>query len=1248
MGLKRAVRSQAGFTIIEVLIASAILAVMVSSLVVLRTFMAKQTLKTQQYVMASGKAMQLMEELRSLVAANEKTGLLALDGYNQADPADASAPISLKYSYYLTTSPDASVTAAGPSHPLSGNKMINGKWLYARNIQVDQPPNTSDDNIRRVRIRIYNAESVSITGAPKPLVEVASIMRTGISARVPSQVYDIYVLALENIPGWWSSLTTMKPIFDNVAQDIMDRNPGFAPRLHYITRLAFGRDPEYAPYFNVTTSTAAATMPWVYFYPDLTLATDGTTTTYNQNYEYFTASWVGGQHYEDNALTKAVTWGTGTGPGGSYPGKLPDGSTLNFAVDPSKYSLADQWNTAVRWPDEKRQYDAWCDYNNARVPPVPTPEPSLRMLMEDMCNTLTAYKYQNAMILNLHGELMVEPPLRNYSDGAACPDGIENPSGPFPSSAAATAQVTYASAVSLMYARVVTHPEQLQYPATLLAPVNSATTPTLPVTLRVYPFVTEYAGQAASNSYRVPVISIYLPNDKLTDVSPIVVTKIQGYSGDAGTPNNYASFTATLGTHYQLSSPHGNDTLIELYNTNFRHLATSSSNLYRGLGSAARRYGLEYIPCPVGTNFATTWDLDAATKVSGGVTFQNIPRNTSRWIITMNLSTKATDASGNAINPHTIETRFGSPSASFSVGGLGWSPTTVTVGPGLNTYAEGVTHDLQNISRTYVWVGQIAPFTERYQYLGDPRDCPYQDVINDDRYNWFFCDPTVNTSSGGSTFYTAFPNAQAYGAGYNDTQGHNSNVDLPKYFLANRTGLLNTQSIWTVLNGWSYYYLGIGGEFGGDQQPFPDAVTFHDDRPWRASNTPTTNGINADEIAHWTNSDVQKHSIAVQSSTASGSLVANPTHPWIGLLFRDSDYSTYWKKGGSALAGGGNLPTGIGNYYRASWDDANAGVYTSRYVGGIMGPPGCGTFFNGVNSSNQGPFNHTSGSTNCNMTALGANLGNLFNLPLPAQVLVTRPFKIAGSGTPPGYNEPEYAATPIASQTPGYRTVLMVPTPKATPRIYYDWDPDTTYDSSSVIQMKLDKQFCYVVVNGLAPSGDVGRSLLGKMILISMMRTFFDAGLYGTPTGTVTPGSYGAHITQLPMVQIGSPQNASIAKAPSNAVTVSWSLGWTKWAGQAYTEEYPVPTATPYSESVSMTYALMFSSDDKTWAYVQDNTPAITGVAPSASHAISLTTYTVDVTNWANKTTQYLRVEAYRKNFNLHYSYHEVQFFLDK
>src|SRR5205823_5724986 len=145
-----------------------------------------------------------------------------------------------------------------------------------------------------------------------------------------------------------------------------------------------------------------------------------------------------------------------------------------------------------------------------------------------------------------------------------------------------------------------------------------------------------------------------------------------------------------------------------------------------------RLYGLEYIPCPVTRAWSDGKLIGYDTNLE--------PKNTARWI--MELGSKP----GNRLRKgmYTIETRIG---ADLTLGSAGNKP--------------------MNLSRTYVWVGINPPVTEEYQFLGDPRHMPYEDLKNphtDDmaapfyeatdcfngRYNRYFT--TLNLNLGGPNF----------------------------------------------------------------------------------------------------------------------------------------------------------------------------------------------------------------------------------------------------------------------------------------------------------------------------------------------------------------------------------------------------------------------------------------------------------------------------------------------------------------
>jgi len=200
--------------------------------------MSVQSININSRAFATQKAIQMMEELRSIV---ETQNINVLDNYNDGS----------KYQYLLTTQ----LGITDPGNRMSGNVKIAGQWKYARQIAIIPMPN--DSFSRQVFVRVYrNTSADPNTPAPaETLAETSAILKTIVSNYVPSQCLDVYIIALENVPGWWSSLATMRPMFSDVIQDMQMRNPGLIINSHWITRSAYGRDQRYTPYINSTLHT---------------------------------------------------------------------------------------------------------------------------------------------------------------------------------------------------------------------------------------------------------------------------------------------------------------------------------------------------------------------------------------------------------------------------------------------------------------------------------------------------------------------------------------------------------------------------------------------------------------------------------------------------------------------------------------------------------------------------------------------------------------------------------------------------------------------------------------------------------------------------------------------------------------------------------------------------------------------------------------------------------------------------------
>jgi len=958
-----------GITMIEMLIAAAILSIMVASLTTVQRLVTRQTVKVRDQVYASQKALQMMDELRTLVQIGETQGINVLDDYDQGntlfDPSGAQS-VSIKtnsFSPVLTTM--KSVTFAGSDVSLNRETGNPNEWRYLRNVYIRTPEGEVDKNVRLVTVRVFYSQDVDGRHSPRPLAEVTGVLRSLGEKLVPSQAYDIYVLGIYGVPGWWVNVGKLQTTFREVVGDISSRNMGFAPRVHYITKMAYGRDPEYAPFINgplndedsdrgfLTNNTA---MPYIYFYPG------HMTVDNNEDFLFYWSNLFKSDGAQVRIANNSAT-------------QLVNDVTGNPAY-PERYSLADQFNHAARYPDEMRLYHEAMTIARAQFPNDPSkwPEPSLRMLLEWMNST--PEKFKNALLINLGGEMLPIPTIRNTSDAAKWPDGViawfEKPNGAGSSvtytltsgvtfistpSTTSDASYYYGGPVALRDYRVVTHSEQLQYPASLTSSFNPSATPVLPVTLRVYPYMIPAEHYPPGTT--LPVVSVYLPFDRVT-ASAVTITKIYGRALDNSYPAGYTagvtygSFRAQLDRDYAVTQVNGG-TLIRLFNTPMRHVAfqprVGSTYYNRGLPQSARADSeLEYMPCPLQTAspytvFSAAARTTLTTTSSAGA--YNKPVNTARWVISLKLSTSP------LVNPHVIETRLGDPfiwgggtltadgAAPLSIQYISgadepvtsaatydaaWNPT-VAQAP-VSTFSAGVSLDLQNLSRTYVWVGQQAPRTEQFQMFGPPQFTPYADVVYFEGYNWFW-------KGLDQSLYPGFDKAVTFGFGGVTMQGWTGadavsealEFDYARACQLFREGLLRTTAIWSTLNGYPFWPFGLGGEIGAENQAPTTKGIQMIARPWQPSSNAVTaiNEISATTDGYPGHANFKGRRVITQNGpvTRNSSAVTWHARYWLGELFPDWAYATYWSKNASSIDGGGNLPSGnnASYFYRAPYNN---------------------------------------------------------------------------------------------------------------------------------------------------------------------------------------------------------------------------------------------------------------------------------------------------------------------------------------
>ena len=160
--------------------------------------------------------------------------------------------------------------------------------------------------------------------------------------------------------------------------------------------------------------------------------------------------------------------------------------------------------------------------------------------------------------------------------------------------------------------------------------------------------------------------------------------------------------------------------------------------------------------------------------------------------------------------------------------------------------------------------------------------------------------------------------------------------------------------------------------------------------------------------------------------------------------------------------------------------------------------------------------------------------------------------------------------------------------------------------------------------------------------MVSLIHSFFEAG----------NAASGPRITQLPRVQLLSPSEVTELKDPAS-IDVNIAIEWRRWDGRAYT----ATTAGAFAEDeTNLVYVLSYSGDGgTTWKHVQDDSPALPGLLPSASGLVIADgapgneTYAWAVPSASFPEGSYLlRVECFRASEALHYATHMVKFYIDR
>ena len=484
-------KRESGMTLAEVMVALAVVGIMIFASTVVTTQAHQMTRTNSDKEFATQKAISIIEEMKALVQVNSNGNITALDTF---DDGAITNPILTIQGTHEPATYTGHLTV--PDDPISGNTPLSPTlWTYERHITVTIPPGLGNvaNDVRLVDVQVYK----NTLNGRQLLAEVSSVIRTIVTSLPPTQVYDVYAIAVENVPGWWVYMSNVVQVVKNAIINLQSRNPGLEFREHWINTLAYGRDQQYTPYLNETPNDSTADIPYAYFYPGL--MPDPSLAANSAN--------IGNNYYYFPSFFHGHVWINATNTNGYNASAIPGETQL---VNPYPYAIADQYNHAMRYPDEVALY-------NARLANNPNEQMTLRLLLEDMYTN--PQNYVNALVINLHGELMPFPPIRNYSDAAKDPEQT--------------------SAPDLRNIRVVTHGEQLAYSTTTQSAAS--------VNLRVYSYLTNPDAAGSLNNLPIATpISILIHGTAAWTPVAGNITRVAGGLSNTGSAVAYASSNAPV------------------------------------------------------------------------------------------------------------------------------------------------------------------------------------------------------------------------------------------------------------------------------------------------------------------------------------------------------------------------------------------------------------------------------------------------------------------------------------------------------------------------------------------------------------------------------------------------------------------------------------------------------------------------------------------------------------------------------
>ncbi len=208
--------AQRGMSLAEVLVGLMILSVMIMTTLTTTTTALKLTKNNVNKEFATQKAISMLEELRSLVQTSNGSTLTFLDAYDDGT----------QNKFILTTQGQkTNPVSTQPEDLISGTPLAERGGCTSAASRSSRYPGQGND-VRFVNVKVFINED----GKQRLLAEVASVLRTLVVDMPTTQVYDVYAVAVENVPGWWTFMSNIVPFVRSTISDMQARNPGLVFR----------------------------------------------------------------------------------------------------------------------------------------------------------------------------------------------------------------------------------------------------------------------------------------------------------------------------------------------------------------------------------------------------------------------------------------------------------------------------------------------------------------------------------------------------------------------------------------------------------------------------------------------------------------------------------------------------------------------------------------------------------------------------------------------------------------------------------------------------------------------------------------------------------------------------------------------------------------------------------------------------------------------------------------------------------